>query len=509
MKHYNLWTTLTVVVMICLIAAISAPAYAEKHAVLVYDADTKRVLYEENGYSRRYPASLTKMMTLYMLFEQMRVGNVRKNTSMTASKHAASQPQTNISLRTGNKITVDQAIRALVVRSANDVAVVVAEHLGKTQKNFALMATRKARQLGMKDTVFKNPHGLPDSRQVTTAKDMALLGAALRRDFPQYYHYFSVKKFTYNGKPFKSHNRVLNKLPGVDGIKTGYIRASGFNLVSSLKHRGNNIVAVVMGGTSSSQRDARMVKLLERTHTTLLAQRSGKPVQVAFAPSPMAKPLSASASPVKTLDKLIATSAASIPVNVADASPTAIQTAYANTLSARSTIRPTPKPALVPAQNQEVSKKQEDDDDGWFNISIDFGNKPTPPVKQASPQSVNTARPAASLPKHTLDYQLAALSHDFPVPSKIDAKGQSAHDRSWAVQVGVFRDTVSAKKVLSNVARKARYQLRDAVAYVEYADQQERGFHRARLKNLTWKSADEACKVLLKMNQDCFVTRVN
>ena len=260
-----------------------------KHAALVLDADTGKVLYHEKGFSKRYPASLTKMMTLYMLFDAMRAGKLSTNSKMTASKLAASQPQTNISLRAGHRISVNLAIKALVVRSANDVAVVVAEKLGGTQSRFAKMMTAKARSLGMKHTQFKNPHGLPNAAQYTTAYDMAVLGTSLRRDFPQYYNYFKSKQFTYRGKVFKGHNKVLDMYAGVDGIKTGYIRKSGFNVVSSVKKDGYNIVAVVMGGKSSKTRDKYMVSTLSRTFSHLKRQKHS-PRLIAKAPFPTANP---------------------------------------------------------------------------------------------------------------------------------------------------------------------------------------------------------------------------
>ncbi|MFW0776728.1 MAG: D-alanyl-D-alanine carboxypeptidase family protein [Rickettsiales bacterium] len=241
----------------------------EKYAALVVDANTGRVLYERHAGARRYPASLTKMMTLYLTFDALKKGVLRMEQTLPVSKKAASQPQTNISLNQGDRLPVKSAIESLVVRSANDASLVLAEALGKTQWNFALMMTKKARQLGMKDTVFRNPHGLPDSKQYTTAYDMARLGIALRRDFPEYFKYFSLRKFVFNGVTYNTHNHVLKDYKGVDGIKTGYIRASGFNLVTSVKRDGHYLVAVIMGGRSSKTRDKAMIALLDRTFARL------------------------------------------------------------------------------------------------------------------------------------------------------------------------------------------------------------------------------------------------
>jgi len=242
---------------------------AVQYAALVVDTDSGRVLFEKNAEATRYPASLTKMMTLYLTFDALKHGDLDLDQRLTASEKASQQPQTNIALDEGDQITVRTAIESLVVRSANDAAMVLGEKLGRTEFNFALMMTQKARELGMKSTVFRNPSGLPDPKQYTTAMDMAKLGIALRRDFPEYYHYFKLTSFEHNGITYPGHNRVMERYPGVDGIKTGYIRASGYNLVTSAERDGHRIVAVIMGGTSGSSRDKQMVSLLNRTFEQL------------------------------------------------------------------------------------------------------------------------------------------------------------------------------------------------------------------------------------------------
>jgi D-alanyl-D-alanine carboxypeptidase len=240
-----------------------------KFAAVVVDASTGQVLYEKNAGEMRYPASLTKMMTLYLTFEQLKKKRLSLYQNMQVSERAAGQPETNINLTGSSRLSVEEAIEALVVRSANDAALVLAEHIGGTQWNFAQMMTQKARELGMRDTVFRNPHGLPDSGQYTNAYDMARLGIALRRDFPEYYKYFKTGRFEYGGVTYTTHNRVMLRYGGADGIKTGYIRASGFNLVTSVKKDGYNIVAVIMGGTSGTARDDQMISMLDRTFAEL------------------------------------------------------------------------------------------------------------------------------------------------------------------------------------------------------------------------------------------------
>lgn len=244
-------------------------AKKEIYAALVVNADTGQVLFERHAGEPRYPASLTKMMTLYLTFDALKHGKLTMKDKLRVSKKAAAQPQTNISLDKGDRIPVKKAIESLVVRSANDAAMVLAEAIGGTEWKFALQMTKKSRELGMKDTIFRNPSGLPDNKQHTNAYDMARLAIALRRDFPEYYHFFKMKSFTWNGITYPGHNHVMKKYPGVDGVKTGYIRASGFNLVTSVTKNGNRLVAVVMGGRSYRTRDDHMMHLLDRTFATL------------------------------------------------------------------------------------------------------------------------------------------------------------------------------------------------------------------------------------------------
>ena len=261
-----------------LAAFATAPASANaKYAGFVIDANTGKVLYAENADARRYPASLTKMMTLYMVFERLASGQISTSTRIPVSANAAAEPPSKIGIRAGQTITVESAIYALVTKSANDVATAVGEFIGGSEANFAKMTTAKARSLGMASTTFRNAHGLPNSGQVTTARDMATLGIALREHFPQYYDYFSTRAFSYGKARFGNHNKLLGRVKGVDGIKTGYIRASGFNLVTSVKTGGRSIVAVVMGGRTGRSRDAHMADLIRR-YLPKASQRDNGPL---------------------------------------------------------------------------------------------------------------------------------------------------------------------------------------------------------------------------------------
>jgi len=239
-------------------------AYANPlHASIVIDVDTNQVLHELHADAARYPASLTKMMTLYMLFEALEQRKLSLNSRMYVSHHAASMPPTNINLRAGDSLSVHEAIQALVVRSANNVAAVVAETLGGSEANFAEMMTAKTYRIGMTGTIFRNASGLPHFQQTTTARDMAKLSARLMKDFPQYYYYFSTPSFNFRGTTYNSHNRLVRNVHGVDGLKTGFIRASGFNIATSAKRNNRRVIVVVMGGQTASLRDQQVSQLLE------------------------------------------------------------------------------------------------------------------------------------------------------------------------------------------------------------------------------------------------------
>ncbi len=240
----------------------SRPAEA-KFASLVMDAKTGAVLEEYNADARNYPASLTKMMTLYVTFEALKAGRLKTAQRLGVSPAAAAQRPSRIDLVPGQTVTVEEAILAVTVKSANDAAVVLAEALAGSEPRFAQIMTQKARELGMSATTFRNASGLPNPGQVTTARDMATLARALIRDYPQYYHYFNVREFDFDGATIPTHNHLLVRYDGADGIKTGYIHASGYNLVTSAVRDGRRLIGVVLGGRTSAMRDHSMMRLLD------------------------------------------------------------------------------------------------------------------------------------------------------------------------------------------------------------------------------------------------------
>jgi D-alanyl-D-alanine carboxypeptidase len=244
-----------------------------RYASLVVNADTNEVLYKREASKILHPASLTKMMTIYLTFQAIENKKLGINQQLSAS-HNVVRPRTNIQLKPGNKISVRDAIYAMIIHSANDAAVVLAEAISGTEDAFAYKMIETAKKLGMHDTVFKNANGLHDPEQVTTAYDMAKLAIALRRDYPKYYPMFSKTSFVYNGNVYVSHNRVVTRYRGADGLKTGFINASGFNVVTSAKRQEGKVVAVVMGGSSASSRDNHMISLLEKGFAQLSKNKS-------------------------------------------------------------------------------------------------------------------------------------------------------------------------------------------------------------------------------------------
>lgn len=240
----------------------SASAFA-RYSTLVMDATSGEILYSANADLPRYPASLTKMMTLYMLFDAIEAGQIQLSDTIACTGNAASQPPSKLGMYRGERISVENAILALVTKSANDVAAAVADHMAGSEYQFAQAMTEQARRLGMHDTTFQNASGLPNSDQVTTAHDMAILGRALYIDFPQFYHYFSTRYFRYDGASHHNHNQLLFSYDGVDGIKTGFIRASGFNLVASATRNGRRLIGVVLGARSPGERGRIMASLLD------------------------------------------------------------------------------------------------------------------------------------------------------------------------------------------------------------------------------------------------------
>jgi D-alanyl-D-alanine carboxypeptidase len=431
----------------------------DKAASFVIDYATGEVLHAENADAQRHPASLTKMMTLYMAFEAIEQGRLKLTDRLPVSQYASEQSPTKLGLKAGSTVQVEDAIMGLVTKSANDAAVVVAEHLGGGSENaFARQMTQKARRLGMPNTSFQNASGLPDDDQVTTARDMVTLGRALIRDFPQFYPLFSTKSFTYGGRAHPNHNHLMSSYDGMDGIKTGFIRASGFNLVASAKRGNRRLVASVFGGTSPKNRDDYMAKLLDKSFGT---EPGTKRIE---------EPLVA-AAPVKEAPVKVAAAPAAAPTFVTKVEP-----------EARS-VQVTPVVSRMGAgivSNQPI----EDEADRKANAKLEVGKPFKAPVKQV--QTVSSRLPTGQTPSPA--GKAAAKAAPAPV-----VKG------NWIIQVGSFSSDqaarITADRAKSSVGQGA----------VSIAPGQVGGtkVFRSRLAGFDETAARAACQVLNKQQQQC------
>jgi D-alanyl-D-alanine carboxypeptidase len=356
------------------VAIASSSTQAAPYADIVVDANTGTVLHSTNPDAQRHPASLTKIMTLYLLFEQLEAGKLKLDSQLKVSEEASGQDPTKLGLKPGSTLAVEDAIKGMVTRSANDAAVVVAEAIAGDEREFAKLMTRTARALGMSNTVYRNASGLPDKDQVTTARDQSTLGRAVQERFPRYYKYFSIRTFTFRGQSISNHNHLLGKVEGVDGIKTGYINASGFNLVTSV-HRGNRyLVAVVMGGSSGGSRDARMRDLI----SDKIAQASTKRTTSMFA--------EAGETPESKPEPQVAAK----PEPKPESKP---EPKVAAKAEAKAEIKPETKPETKPEPKAEAKAKGESRFAvaSAISVPVRFG----PPGAQAEP-AVARAEPAAA-----------------------------------------------------------------------------------------------------------------
>ena len=417
----------------------------DRDAAIVLDA-TGNVLYERYADEPRYPASLTKMMTLYLLFEALQKGTVSLSTTMTASAYAADQDPTKLGLGAGDALSVEDAIKALVVRSANDVAVVIAEHLAGSETAFAARMTAKARELGMTHTSFVNASGLPDDSQQTTARDLATLGRHLIADFQQFYPYFHTLSFVWNGRNYEGHNTLLKFFDGADGLKTGYTRMSGYNLATSAVRRGVRLVAIVMGGQTAHYRDVAMAELLEDQFNKLGLGRQA-PLLVAMSP---VVPDDDEAAVVQQTESAIETKpdATQIVSAPAPAAPNPAVRSSTPVADDQPTINPRTKPVLataVPAR----------EDTGQGDTSSD-------------------QRARRDLGAHT-----------------------------WGIQVGAYSDKHQAEDQLKIVRTRAADLIGAAKSAIVALDVRGESFFRVRFGAFTPAKAEDLCKKLQGRGISC------
>lgn len=455
-----------------------------RYAGIVVDAETQEILYAENADQPRYPASLTKMMTLYLLFEALEGRSMSLGHPLHVSSHAASMPATKLWLKAGSSIPVDKAIQALVVRSANDVAAVVAEALGGTESGFAAMMTRKARELGMQNTTFRNASGLPDSRQVTTARDMVILAERLIQDFPQFYHYFGLTEFTWRGTRHTGHNRLLDNYPGTDGLKTGFIRASGFNVATSAVRNGRRMVAVVMGGHTAASRDEQMVSVLDRGFMRAsLSDGQGFLADTSISGGLLMQPRGGILSaPVPESTTRVAPTA--VPVSSAAVRPSRVESviAPAQTVSATPVTREVNSPSISSRGSYRAA------------AADPLSHLISSPVPVSVPVVASLSTPAPGAISSA-----DSTRSSNPVPSQSAPVGEG----DWGVQVGAFSSEDSARSQAARAADQLAGQLSHARVAVARAD--NANVYRARLVDLQESQARTACRHLAQRGMDCMV----
>lgn len=465
------------VAFIFALSLMGAASANPRYAAYVLDTNTGQVLFSRNADAQRFPASLTKIMTIYLLFEAMETGRINKSTPIPMSRNAAAEPPTKLGIRPGSTITVDNAIKALVTRSANDIATAVGEFLGGSEANFARMMTAKARQLGMNSTTFQNAHGLPNNRQVTTARDMAILGLAVREHFPNLYSYFGTRQFNFAGQTIGNHNRLLGRVTGVDGIKTGFIRASGFNLVTSVRTGGRSIVAVVMGGRTGASRDNHMAALI-RDHLPRASTRQPSQPLVA-----RGTPLTSSVNVASVMPERMA-----IPQfrqRQAVAAAYAPQQAPAQpVVAAAAPVAAAAAPVQRPAEGVSVPSTQ-------TAYAAPSASRFAPPMPVGNPTREQGSAQAGNP-------GIDAMTTNSTRPAG-----------GWAVQVGSLGSEQEAQAFLMRVAKEAGGILSDASGFTEPFTRNGTSYVRARFGGFqSSKEAWDACNALKQKRMDCFAAEL-
>ncbi|WP_174020256.1 D-alanyl-D-alanine carboxypeptidase [Agrobacterium fabrum] len=447
-----------------------------KYAGIVIDAKSGKVLYGEDPDGLRYPASLTKMMTLYLTFEALNSGRISLDSRVTVSANAAKEPPSKLGVRAGGSVTVEQAILALVTRSANDMATALGEHLGGSEDRFARMMTAKARALGMTRTTYRNANGLPNTAQMTTARDQARLGIALRQHFPQYYGYFSTRTFNFGKQVIGNHNRLVGTVKGVDGIKTGYTRAAGSNLATSAQLDGRSIVAVVLGGRSSAARDATMRKLV----ATYLPQasRGGNSNLIAQTRSaPVEEPVTVAAA-VPSPSVAVATTDSGLP----NAGPVP-QTRYEEA----------PVTAFAGSSSNAAVKAMEAAT--WQKGKDPIVRAPVAPDRKLITNSTKV--------DNIVTASTAASASAAPSVSP----RAEAPQGGWVIQIGASPDENSARGLLQNAQEKGGAALRSAKPFTVAFSKDGSQIYRARFGGFDGQNAAvNACNVLKKKGVSCWAS---
>jgi D-alanyl-D-alanine carboxypeptidase len=457
-------------------------------------------------------------MTLYLLFEQLERGKVSLDTPLEISARAAAQAPSKLGLRPGATIEVEDAIKALVTKSANDIAVAVAENLGGSESAFAEEMTRKARSLGMSRTVYRNASGLPNPEQVTTARDLTILARAIQDRFPKYYRYFQTRSFSFAGATHRNHNKLLGKVEGLDGIKTGFTNASGFNLVTNVKTDDRHIVGVVLGGRSARSRDQQMASLIENALPRAYAgARTTPSISVAEAPVPTPRPVAvADASRAGTEapmrlqpDLNVETTATAAPIAVASALPTATPTArkpldlnslrpvVASAAGASSTTTPS-SPLRWQTGPQSLPRSAQ----AYAPVNPEPEFRPVP-VPSPAPAAIRSAN--AKIEDRLPAVKIAEAKAEAPQPKR---EAAPAAVTGWVIQLGATDDEGKAQTILDNAKSRLGRALGRASGFTEKVNRSGTTLYRARFSGFAEADdAQQACKLLKRSGFACFATR--
>jgi D-alanyl-D-alanine carboxypeptidase len=542
----------------------SAPA--PPYAAIVLDTNSGRTLHADQADEPRHPASLTKIMTLYLLFERLDAGKIRLDSQLPVSEHASIQAPTKLGLKPGQSLEVEDAIRGMVTRSANDAAVAVAEALGGGEREFADMMTAKAHALGMSRTVYRNASGLPNDEQVTTARDQALLGRAIQERFPRYYQYFATPSFTYHGQAMHNHNQLLGHVEGMDGIKTGYTQASGFNLVASVRRDNRHIVSVVMGGTSAGSRDARMRSLIEEyivaaaPQKTMIAAVAGAKAEGArkeetrtgrartaadpTAPGTRAADLRPPPDPATRAGEGEAGSPATYSVASTSydrpatlpppsAAPAVTSVTVTRGLPAIEPVMTAPTTPPIPPQHGGEGRLGASATDPIKPIQVKTVKvkmapaqiaalAPTaPPAAQIGAHDASQDRPppaakpqatAAAEPRRESARDLIAEAIRATAPTESPAKhaalpAPSLHYSGWIIQVGAFDIEREARDRLNAVQAKVGEKLKHASPFTEAVVTGDKTFYRARFAGIQKDEAEAICRQLKRNDIACMTIK--
>ena len=492
----------------------SADSYQPAYSSIVVDANSGAVMQATNADDPRHPASLTKIMTLYLLFERLEQGKIKLTTDLPVSVRAAVQAPSKLSLKPGDSIRVETAIRAIVTKSANDVAVVVAEAIGGDEPAFARMMTAKARALGMNQTTYRNASGLPDDQQITTARDQAILGRAIQDRFPNYYHYFATRTFEYRGHAIRNHNHLLGAVDGVDGIKTGYIRDSGFNIVTSVRRANHHLIAVVFGGRSAPARDARVRSLIDNNINIAAVKRTAPPVvegtETAFA----RKEQTDRDKKDKNKDD---DRTGSAPVRVASATPSdtplpgstdpikpnAVKTVAVHPGSMR-TAALTP----LPSESRQLTPMPADAAPMAITTVTTVKNEPSPVVVPSVPAAPAPVPPAVKSEPSPPAAPAKVASAVTTAPLPATAPEPVAKPRSgWIIQIGALPDEKEARERLELAQTRAKNLLGKADPFTERIEKGQKVLFRARFAGLEKNQAEAACKYLKRSDIPCMLVK--